>query len=75
MMSCLVSMWGGRDGYGTELVKSEHGEPPLVVTLQDEHHLVIVTDAQALEVSGSLVALLLEVLICELDFLTTFAGP
>ena len=66
---------GGRDGYGTELVKSEHGEPPLVVTLQDEHHLVIVTDAQALEVSGSLVALLLEVLICELDFLTTFAGP
>ena len=36
---------GSRDGYGTQLVETEHGKPPLIVTLQNQHHLIIVTDA------------------------------
>ena len=66
---------GGRDGYGAQLVETEHGEPPLIVTLQNEHHLIIVTDAETLEVSSSLVALLLQVLVCKTDFFATFTCP
>ena len=66
---------GGRDGYCAQFVETEHGEPPLIVTLQNQHHLIIVTDTETLEVSGSLVALLLQVLVCETDFLTSFACP
>ena len=66
---------GGWDGYGAQLVETEHGEPPLIMTLQYEHHLIIVTDTETLEVSSSLVALLLQVLVCETDFLTSFACP
>ena len=66
---------GSRDGYGAQLVETEHGKPPLIVTLQNQHHLIIVTDTETLEVSGSLVALLLQVLVCETDFLTSFACP
>ena len=66
---------GGRDGYGAQLVETEHGKPPLVVTLQNQHHLIIVTDTETLEVSSSLVALLLQVLVCETDFLATFTCP
>ena len=65
----------GRDGYGAQLVETEHGKPPLVVTLQNQHHLIIVTDTETLEVSGSLVALLLQVLVCKTDFFATFACP
>ena len=35
----------------TQLVETEHGKPPLIVTLQNQHHLIIVTDAETLEVS------------------------
>ena len=66
---------GGRDGYGTQLVETEHGKPPLIVTLQNQHHLIIVTDTETLEVSGSLVALLLQVLVCKTDFFATFTCP
>ena len=66
---------GGRDGYGAQLVETEHGKPPLIVTLQNQHHLIIVTDAETLEVSSSLVALLLQVLVCKTDFFATFTCP
>ena len=66
---------GSRDGNGAQLVETEHGKPPLIVTLQNQHYLIIVTDAETLEVSGSLVALLFQVLVCETDFLTSFACP
>ena len=66
---------GGRDGYSAQLVETEHGKPPLIVTLQNQHHLIIVTDTETLEVSSSLVALLLQVLVCKTDFFATFTCP
>ena len=41
----LAELVCGRDGYGADLVKRNHGGPELVVTLEDQHDLVPLADA------------------------------
>ena len=65
----------GRDGYGAQLVETEHGKPPLVMALQYEHYFVVVAYAETLEVCCSFVALLLQVLIGKTYLLATFTCP
>ena len=66
---------GGGNGNGAQLVQGKHREPPLIVTLQDEHHLVAMTDAELLKVGCGLVGLLLQVLEGGSHLLTALAGP
>ncbi len=66
---------GGRNGYGSYLVESEHGKPPLIVALQDKHYLIIMTNAEALEIGSSLVALFFQILVCKTYLLATFTCP
>ena len=50
----------GGNGHGAYLAQCEHAEPPLVVSLQDEHDRVVLPYAQRQEVAGGLVGLLLQ---------------
>ena len=52
---------GSRDSYGTELFEAHHGEPELVVALEDEDYLVALADAKRLEVVGGHVGIFLDV--------------
>lgn len=74
MMSPLVSMWVAGMAIAPSLAHSHHAQPPLVVTLEDEHDLIAVDDAQLLEISGSAVGLLLELAEGGTHFLATLAG-
>ena len=53
---------GGGDGHGAQLVQSQHGEPVLVVALQDQHHTVAPLDTHGLEVVGGSCGFSLQIL-------------
>ena len=66
---------GGGDDHGPQLVQGQHDDPPLIASLEDEHHRVALADAQRLEIGGGLVALLLQ--LCEggANLRTLVVGP
>ena len=66
---------GGGYGHGAQLVEGEHAEPPLVVPLEDEHHLVAMAYAEALEVGGGAVGLVFQLREGGSHFLAPLAGP
>ena len=66
---------GRGDGHGPQFVQRQHGQPPLIVAFQDEHHLVAVADTQALVVGCGLVGLLFQLLERETEFLAMLVGP
>ena len=51
---------GSRNDHGSQLVQGQHDNPPLVATLQDEHHGVALADAKRLQIGGGLIALLFQ---------------
>ena len=51
---------GGRNHHRTNLMQGQHYHPPFVAPLQDEHHGVVLADADALQVRGGLVGLLFQ---------------
>ena len=66
---------GGRNHDGTDLVQGQHYYPPLVTTLQDEHHGVVLADAQRHQITGGLIGLLLQFGEGGADLLTLIVGP
>ena len=66
---------GGGYGHGAQLVEGEHAEPPLVVPLEDEHHLVAMAYAEALEVGGGAVGLVFQLREGGSHLLAPLAGP
>ena len=66
---------GSGNGYGTKLAEGQHGQPPLVMALENEHHPIIVPDSERLIVGCNLVGLFLQSLECEAYLLSSFAGP
>ena len=49
-----LQLTGCRYGYRAELMQGKHGEPELVVSLEDEHYAVALFDAKSLEIVGAL---------------------
>ena len=44
------------NGDSTEFVQRQHRNPPLVMTFQDEHYPISISDIQRLEITRSLIA-------------------
>ena len=57
-----LQLIGSGDGYSAQLVQSDHSGPELVMTLQHQHYLVALLDAQRGEVVGILVGHILHIL-------------
>jgi len=66
---------GGGNGDGTQFAQCHHRQPPLIVSLEDKHHLVAVPDAKALKVCRDAVGLLFELPEGGDDLLAALAGP
>ena len=66
---------GGGYGHGSYLAQRQHGEPPLVVALEYQHHHVAPSYAQALQITRCLVGLLLELGKGKSFLFTPLAGP
>ena len=54
---------GCRNDDGTDFVECQHDDPPLVASLQNQHHGVVLADAQRQQIGGSLIRLFLQ--LCE----------
>ena len=66
---------GGGDDNSCQLMQSQHRDPPLVTTLEDEHNRIAPTNSQALEISGCLVALSFQLSEGGTEFNTFIVGP
>ncbi len=66
---------GGGDDNSANLAQRQHHYPPLVAALQDEHHGVVLADAQRLQIAGRLVALLLQLSEGGTNLLALVVGP
>ena len=66
---------GGRNHDGTNLTKGQHHNPPLVATLQDQHHGIALANAERLQIGCSLVALLFQLFIGGTYLLALVVSP
>ncbi len=66
---------GGGDHHGSEFVEREHREPEFIASLEDQHHGVALSDAEASEIGGRAVALALQVGEGEALFTPLVVGP
>ena len=66
---------GRRDHHRAQLVQRQNREPELVAALEDQHHHIALSDAEALEIRGRAVAFALDVGKGEPDFGALVVGP
>ena len=66
---------GGRNDDGTDLTQGQHNHPPLIAALQDEHHRVVLADAETHQIGGRLITLLLQFAIGRADLVAQIVGP
>ena len=60
---------------GANLTQCQHNNPPLIMTLQNKHHGVVLADAQRCQVTGGLVSLLFQLTIGGANLLALVVGP
>ena len=66
---------GGRNDDGTDLAQGQHDHPPLIAALEDEHHGIVLADAETHQIGGSLITLLLQFTVGRADLVTLVIGP
>ena len=71
----LCQHMGSRNHDGTDLTEGQHDDPPLIASLQDQHHRIVLANAKCLQVAGSLVGLLLQLSVGRTDLLSLIVGP
>ena len=66
---------GSWDDDGADLAEGEHHHPPLIAAFQDEHHGVVLADAQRHQVTGGLVRLFLQLTVGRANLFALIVCP
>ena len=65
----------GRNHDGPDLAQRQHDHPPLIAAFQNQHHGVVLADAQTHQVRGGLIGLLLQFAEGGAYLVTLVVGP